>query len=181
MRNTCSDSDLLCWDNFYSTCKFTPGEVFYAGGRQDIVSPSLKNCDTGPPCSTEVSYTMTDSVEISSSEEHGSTNTSGIDLSSTIGASFPITATVTVGASFSFAKSVSSSTSQSHSQSNATSITDSMGSHPGSQALLTFTPSMECYEVTVQCPNSQKRMVNSCSPNMKDGRVIGEYLQLYVG
>jgi hypothetical protein len=178
---TCADNDKECWRQAFSECKMTPGTPFNVGGRQDMISGGSQHCDTGNPCNTEVSYTMTNSVEISSSHEEGFTSTQGIDVSFTEGTSFPITAQTTFGISLSFAESVSDTTGQSQGTSNASSVSHTMGANPGGEAILTFTPSMQCYDVAVQCGSSPSWSVTSCAPNLKEDKVVGEYIMVYIG
>ena len=162
------------------TTTVTPSGPGYPSAGQQVLVADPQEC-SGGTCSFSISHGVTVSTSFTTSSDTTITNTVGGSLSVEAGIDFIEEAKVSATVEYSWAKAVSQSTSTTITNSTTITVTHNIGQQPGTNAFVTFTPTYNCWGVTVDCGTEDQGDFDYCQPALTpDGKgVEGDYTVVY--
>ena len=172
-------SDNTSFDTSQCKAVDTDKEPRTVPGIQGAITP-ITQCNSNTPCSFTISKATTSGTTLSSSQSSSLTNSFDTSVSVTAGMMFPVQASTTVSVGYGLAKTVGTETGTDVSNSTEISVQQGLNLEAGSSGYLSFTPTMQCWETSLDCGKGPVWGFYYCNPLMVGGAPAGQYSVVYI-
>ena len=144
-----------------------------SAGQQTVLANAQSCAEGTSTCFLQVAHGVTVSSTFTSTQATTITITFGGSVAVQAGFNLIGTGSVTTTATYQFAIATSHSTSTAITNSKAFTITNTVQQQPGTNAYFTFTPTFNCWGVTVDCGTPDKGYFEFCNPALApDGKDV---------
>ncbi|RDL38177.1 uncharacterized protein BP5553_05610 [Venustampulla echinocandica] len=166
----------------WTKCKVSKNQGAHTSAGKQTIIGNVQTC-TSPPCTFAVSQSIDSSTTLTRSRSVTITNGFDASVSFSGGITWPVKAETTVSAGYHFSAAIATDTGTSMTNGRSTTVSNTFGLQIGTTGFATFTPTLRCFTVEVDCGGGSTNGWHQCNPVFNsDGKTLqGDYNVVYIG
>lgn len=173
-----ANSDPSKWKH----CKVTNTPVGHTSAGMQTIIGAQQTCSS-PPCTFSVSQAISIGTTLTRSQSTTITNGMDASIDVAVGPTWPVEATVSTHIGYTFSSAIAQGTDTGMTNTTTTTVTNTFGLQVGTTGFATFTPTLRCMTVEMDCGGGPVGGWHQCNPVLNpDGKTPqGDYNVVYVG
>ncbi|KAI9035482.1 uncharacterized protein KD926_003445 [Aspergillus affinis] len=166
------------WDG--SDCKAVDvQDTQIEAGPQTIIG-STQYCASSDACLFPITGSISSGTTLSSSSTQTITNGMDVSIGVSVGTDFLVKSEVSTTVGYNFAESISEEQGMSVDESKTFTVGNTLSQKPGTRAFLSFTPTYECVEASLDCGGDTiSDPLWMCNPVTNGDSIQGDYIVVY--